>query len=193
MKYVRHDFVENYINAVNNGDDVELKKIILDELSKIILVQPNLIVEALANSGIDAKSTSPKELIRLVKENISNKKLTVRLSKLILLMNAKSKDGKFLNVSGAMGKTYRSWNSKGADFLKDNSDIENSLDSIMENIIDEDGVKELNESLDGYKNFGGSEKKLPKVQKREISNVQMFGIVVAISITFIALFKLNKE
>jgi hypothetical protein len=193
MKYVRHDFSENYLTAVKNQDDALLKDVVLDELGKLVLMHPKVVAEALQKSGVSvSESPSKKEMANAIVENKGNKGLMNRLGKLTMLINAKDKDNKFLNMEGSMGDSSRGWLSKGADYLKENKEITHSLCGVLPEALDEEGAKQLNGQLEAYSNFGGRDTEVPFINTENLSKTQVFGLLVVGAVIVYGCVKLSK-
>lgn len=200
MKYVRHDFVGNFINAIGNGgSDEEIKKLVIDEVAKIVVIEPTLVAEVLSSSGVKVSNKpTATELANKIHENRENPKLIKKLSKVVLLTNAQDENGKFLNVDGSLGKSTRSWFSKGSEYLKQNEDVNVALQETMAEIIDEEGRDRVIAEISSYQNFGGKEKKTPPRTSSPTntgvsSSVKVVGVIVVLSVMMFGIYQLRDK
>ena len=83
MKFVKHDVIQNYLAFT----DVERDAIVIDEISKSIMVFPKSVKDILLSCNISFHDDSPENLLKAIKSNCSNLKMINKLAKLTLVCN----------------------------------------------------------------------------------------------------------
>jgi hypothetical protein len=97
MKYLRHDFTEN-IYSLPTG---LRESMILDELSKLINLSHKGTIDAIKISGVDIVDNASKEVVaKVLCENWNNLKLRNKISKMLILVNARTENDDFVNFDG---------------------------------------------------------------------------------------------
>lgn len=128
MQFESHEFEKNFMNAVGSKDKGLTKRMMLDELSTLIVRYPLEVGDAIRDSGIELKEKpSSKTLIDVLSNNLEkNKKLA---KKIVVLMAKKSTansavDGKYHNAPGKVGS-----------FLKNNPDLVNTGANLLSGLF----------------------------------------------------------
>lgn len=161
MKFVKHDVVQNYLAF----SDTERDAILIDEISKSIMVFPKSVKDILISCDIHFENNSPENLLKAIKANGSNLKMIHKLAKIMLVCNYhlqnKSKEPTE-NVS------FRELMNDKKDFLNQNADIFNDSVFRMQKMFKSKKTKdELTKSVYEYLNMdGNSEQTLVSIQKK---------------------------
>lgn len=152
MKYLRHDFTEN-IYALPRG---LRESMVLDELSKLINLQPKSCKDALAVSGVDVKSKLKKtEIAKLICDNNHNLKLRNRLAKMIVVINAREEDDKFVSFDGDFSNSMRDLMNKGKVYIDKYKEKINDVSFVIgQSLSLKSSSNTLNKNLRDYDNFG---------------------------------------
>lgn len=123
MRYEKHDFRKNFLNATGSQDSEMTRELILDEISTLVVRYPIEVSDVIKESGITIKAdASTNELIKVLSKNLPvNKKLPSNLMKLIIAKASKAspnnKKKKMLMMKG--------WSNAEGDFGKFISKKEN--------------------------------------------------------------------
>lgn len=107
MKYEKHDFASNFINA-NAARDVGLTKgLVLGEISRLIVAHPVEIQDAIKDAGIELKKEpSELEIVVALSKNLShNRALAKSISKLLIKYGSKSDKAAHLKAEGDEDET----------------------------------------------------------------------------------------
>ena len=148
MKIVKHDFVENYLAFSED----ERQDILLQEISKAIMMFPNAIKDILATEKINPKSNKPKDLLDAIVSNSQNPSLANKLAKISMVTN--------LHLQKSKGSdndiSYRKLMNDKANFLKENEDILKDSAYKFRNMLTKKGYqKRLAQSVNEYLNMDG--------------------------------------
>jgi len=150
MKLVNHDFVENYLAF----SDDERADVLLQELSKAIMMFPKAISDILKNEDVVAESNSSHDLLEAIFQNSKNQSLVQKIAKVTMITNMQIK--KFKEESENV--SYRKLLSDKGDFIKDNDDILKDLSHRLSNMLSQKGYqKHLTLSVNEYLNLDGQQ------------------------------------
>jgi hypothetical protein len=156
MKLVNHDFVENYL-AFSDDERVD---VLLQELSKAIMMFPKAISDVLRNEKVVTSSESPNYLLNSIFDNAKNKSLIEKIAKVVMITNMQIK--KFKEDSENV--SYRKLLSDKGDFIKENDDILKDLSSRLTKMLSHKGYqKHLTQSVNEYLNLDGQPNKTTNV------------------------------
>jgi hypothetical protein len=150
MKLVNHDFVENYLAFSDN----ERADVLLQELSKAIMMFPKSISDVLRNEKVVTSSESANDLLIAIFDNAKNKSLIEKIAKVVMITNVQIK--KFKEDSENV--SYRKLLSDKGDFIKENDDILKDLSSRLTKMLSQKGYqKHLTQSVNEYLNLDGQQ------------------------------------
>jgi len=148
MKIIKHDFVENYLSF----SDDERQDILLQEISKAIMMFPNAIKDILTNEKITPKSNKPNDLLDAIVSNASNYDLMTKLAKISMVTNMELQKSKGADKD----ISYRKLMNDKADFIKENDDILKDSVRKFRSMLHQKGYqKKLAQSVNEYLNMDG--------------------------------------
>lgn len=148
MKIIKHDFVENYLSF----SDDERQDILLQEISKAIMMFPNAIKDILTNEKITPKSNKPNDLLDAIMSNASNYDLMTKLAKISMVTNMELQKSKGADKD----ISYRKLMNDKADFIKENDDILKDSVRKFRSMLHQKGYqKKLAQSVNEYLNMDG--------------------------------------
>lgn len=151
MRHIKHDFIANYILTSAEGK----RDLLMDEISKAILLYPKAIADVLDTCGIYYKSDEPKELMSAIKTNADDLRMQNRLVKIAILVN---RNGSTTYDKHARTISHRNLMRKGSQFLKQHSEIIKELVLLSkESLQDKTYSKRLGKFMDIYLNMDGNE------------------------------------
>jgi len=84
MRWVRHNFAKNY----HSFDGATKTTILADELSKAIVMEPDLVGQIFKENNIIVSSLSARSLVKLLIENKENNKMMKEITALVLALNS---------------------------------------------------------------------------------------------------------
>jgi hypothetical protein len=150
MKLVNHDFVQNYLAFSDN----ERADVLLQELSKAIMMFPKAILDIFKNEDIAPKSNSSQDLLEAIFENAKNASMIQKIAKVTMITNVQIK--KFKEESENV--SYRKLLSDKGDFIKENDDVLKDLSSRLTKMLSQKGYqKHLTQSVNEYLNLDGQQ------------------------------------
>jgi hypothetical protein len=150
MKLVNHDFVQNYLAFSDN----ERADVLLQELSKAIMMFPKAILDIFKNEDIAPKSNSSQDLLEAIFENAKNASMIQKIAKVTMITNLQIK--KFKEESENV--SYRKLLSDKGDFIKENDDVLKDLSSRLTKMLSQKGYqKHLTQSVNEYLNLDGQQ------------------------------------
>jgi hypothetical protein len=177
MKLVKHNVIENYV-AFSDDERVE---IILQEMSKSLMMFPKAITEIFDTCKIKYSNSSAKELRKIIEQNSSDLKMLNKIVKLSLITNdelqkAKGKD--------ATDKTYRQLMSGRDDFFKENQDIVQDavlkLRELLKSKQSDKFAKEVNEylNMDGENFDDGFKSSIDSSPSDVLKKILIIGVII---------------
>jgi hypothetical protein len=116
MKLVKHNVIENYVGF----SDDERIEIIVQEISKCLMMFPNAVADIFDACKIKYQNKNPKELQKVIEQNASDLKMINKLVKLSLVANEELQKANGGDVSVL---NYRKIMSNKDEFFKENKDI----------------------------------------------------------------------
>jgi len=150
MKLVNHDFVQNYLAFSDN----ERADVLLQELSKAIMMFPKAILDIFKNEDIVPKSNASQDLLEAIFENAKNASMIQKIAKVTMITNVQIK--KFKEESENV--SYRKLLSDKGDFIKENDDVLKDLSSRLTKMLSQKGYqKHLTQSVNEYLNLDGQQ------------------------------------
>jgi len=148
MKIVKHDFVENYLAF----SDDERQDILLQEISKAIMMFPNAIKDILVTEKITPKSNNPKDLLDAIVTHSESPSLANKLAKVSMVTNMELQK----NKGNDKDISYRKLMNDKAEYLKANEDILRDSSYKFRNMLTKKGYqKRLIQSVNEYLNMDG--------------------------------------
>lgn len=148
MKIVKHDFVENYLSFSED----ERQDVLLQEVSKAIMMFPNAIKDILTNEKITPKTNKPNDLLDAIVSNSSNYSLMTKLAKISMVTNMELQKNKGVDKD----ISYRKLMNDKSEFLKANEDILKDSVFKFKNMLHQKGYqKKLAQSVNEYLNMDG--------------------------------------
>ena len=154
MKIVKHDFVENYLAF----SDDERQDILLQEISKAIMMFPNAIKDILATEKITPKSNSSKDLLDAIVIHSQSPSLANKLAKVSMVTNMELQK----NKGNDKDISYRKLMNDKAEYLKANEDILRDSSYKFRSMLTKKGYqKRLIQSVNEYLNMDGQNTSTP--------------------------------
>jgi len=151
MRHIKHDLVANY----KTYSEDSRKELLIDEISKAILLYPKAIADVLTNCGIYYCSTSPAHLKRAIEQNNDDLRMLNKIVRLAFLVN---RNGSTNYDKHNRNITYRNVMRTGKTFLNENRDILKSAVLETKFAMEELGFSEkLRTSVKTYLNMDGEE------------------------------------
>lgn len=150
MKLVNHDFVQNYLAFSDN----ERADVLLQELSKAIMMFPKAILDIFKNEDITPKRNTSNDLLEAIFENSKNASMIQKIAKVTMITNMQIK--KFKEESENV--SYRKLLSDKGDFIKENDDVLKDLSLRLTKMLSQKGYqKHLTQSVNEYLNLDGQQ------------------------------------
>lgn len=150
MKLVNHDFVQNYL-AFSDNERVD---VLLQELSKAIMMFPKAILDIFKNEDITPKGNTSNDLLEAIFENSKNASMIQKIAKVTMITNMQIK--KFKEESENV--SYRKLLSDKGDFIKENDDVLKDLSLRLTKMLSQKGYqKHLTQSVNEYLNLDGQQ------------------------------------
>jgi hypothetical protein len=105
MRYIRHNFDENY----SAFDGADRQKILADELAKTLVMEPITIARIFEENNIDVPKPTAKNLAKMMREHQGNKKLMSQITGVVIALNSDFDGGQhsFLGIGKGIGKEAR--------------------------------------------------------------------------------------
>jgi hypothetical protein len=169
MKIVKHDFVENYLAF----SDDERQDILLQEISKAIMMFPNAIKDILVTEKITPKGNSPKDLLDAIVTNSESPSLANKLAKVSMVTNMELQK----NKGNDKDISYRKLMNDKAEYLKANEDILRDSSYKFRNMLTKKGYqKRLIQSVNEYLNMDGQNTPTPITTNNQTQSVTKQGL-----------------
>ena len=214
MKCVKHDFYHNFVNT-SQSNLILTKKILIDEVSKLLLLHPNIIIEILKDENISLpENATQDQLTQILGNNLYRRNIRNKIAKLILLTNSRDEEGKFLNFKKTfgdfnsaegkgLGKFLKNLFGKGKKFYAENKDEIDNISYGLGETFGGTSSKGTNSSAsqtlqNNTKNLQNwqSDKPLYTPQAGGMSTNKilfiLFGSAIGIALLFITFKKLKK-
>ena len=164
MKIVKHDFVENYLSFSED----ERQDILLQEISKAIMMFPNAIKDILTNEKITPKSNKPNDLLDAIVSNASNYDLMTKLAKISMVTNLELQK----NKGSDKDISYRKLMNDKSQFFKENEDILKDSVRKFRSMLHQKGYqKKLAQSVNEYLNMDGQNTSQATINETQTSVV----------------------
>lgn len=164
MKIVKHDFVENYLSFSED----ERQDILLQEISKAIMMFPNAIKDILTNEKITPKSNKPNDLLDAIVSNASNYDLMTKLAKISMVTNLELQK----NKGSDKDISYRKLMNDKSEFFKENEDILKDSIRKFRSMLHQKGYqKKLAQSVNEYLNMDGQNTSQATINETQTSSV----------------------
>ena len=137
MQYIKHNFVENYTNAVKSKDTRLADDILLDEIAKMVVFDRQAICGTLKINSSATNSVLTKKVLKLVRANPEARKILVNM---IIDRNDYTKD-KVTDFSFDGKGLYKNTNAKSLVdkqkvLIANSMDRTLSFDGLSESVID---------------------------------------------------------
>lgn len=151
MRHIKHDFVSNYSTLATD----DKKNLLMDEISKAIMLYPQAISDVLDTCGIYYESDSPKHITKAIKDNRDDLKMLNRVVRIAILVN---KDGNTNYDKHKRTISHRNLMRKGSEFLKKNqSIIREAVLNTQDALEEKHYVDKLGKFVNVYLNMDGNE------------------------------------
>jgi hypothetical protein len=191
MKIVKHNFVENYLAFSED----ERQDVLLQEVSKAIMMFPNAIKDILNNEKVVPKSNKPNDLLDAIVSNAENSSLMNKLAKISIVTNLELQKSKGVDND----ISYRKLMNDKSEFLKENEDILRDSSYKFRTMLTKKGYqKRLAQSVNEYLNMDGQGANktnmvntTPNDSKKPISTGTILAIA-AVVVVAIVLTKVDK-
>lgn len=149
MRLVKHNFIENF----NDFSQEEREDLLMQEISKAILLFPNAFKDIFDICEVPYNSIETNDLSQAILDNNDNLKMINKVVRLSILVN---KDGngdlKHLNRDSS----YRQIMSSGKSFLKEHHEVVKEAVSTFREMFTQENYSEmLNENVKSYLNLDG--------------------------------------
>ena len=169
MKIVKHNFVENYLAFSED----ERQDILLQEVSKAIMMFPNAIKDILVTEKITPKGNSPKDLLYAIVTNSESPSLANKLAKVSMVTNMELQK----NKGNDKDISYRKLMNDKAEYLKANEDILRDSSYKFRNMLTKKGYqKRLIQSVNEYLNMDGQNTPTPITTNNQTQSVTKQGL-----------------
>jgi len=169
MKIVKHNFVENYLAF----SDDERQDILLQEISKAIMMFPNAIKDILVTEKITPKSNNPKDLLDAIVTHSESPSLANKLAKVSMVTNMELQK----NKGNDKDISYRKLMNDKAEYLKANEDILRDSSYKFRNMLTKKGYqKRLIQSVNEYLNMDGQNIPTPITTNNQTQSVTKQGL-----------------
>tara|TARA_R110000751_G_scaffold11508_1_gene40457 strand:- start:1278 stop:1904 length:627 start_codon:yes stop_codon:yes gene_type:complete len=116
MRYIRHNFDENY--SAFDGED--RRNILADELAKALVMEPTTIAKIFEENNIEVTNPSSKHLAKMMREHQTNHKLMEQITAVVIALNSDFDGGQhsFLGIGKGGGKAARQGRRAEKDYAK---------------------------------------------------------------------------
>jgi hypothetical protein len=187
MRLVKHNFIENF----NEFSQEEREDLLMQEISKAILLFPNAFKDIFDICGVQYNSTDSNDLAQSILDNNKNLKMINKVVRLSILVN---KDGngdlKHLNRDSS----YRQIMSSGKSFLKQHNEVvKESVNTFREMFKQENYSEMLNENVKSYLNLDGGEEVEDEQEVKTSQSTFSFKPILAIALIGVVGFILYKK
>lgn len=147
MRLIRHNVIENYLSF----NDDERTDLLLQELSKAVMVYPLAMAQVLESCGIDYDQPTPKAVKKAICDNADDLKMLNRVTKIVLVTTDElSKRG----ANNNRETPYRELMKDRGQFFKDNAEIlKDAVLKLRKNLVSLNTA--FDEHLNMYLNMDG--------------------------------------
>lgn len=150
MKLVKHNVIENYL-AFDGDDRLD---VIVQELSKVVMMFPKAVTDVFDMCNIKYKSSDPKELQKLIEQNSNDLKMLNKLVKLSLVANMELQNAKGQNTNQ---KSFNEMVSNKDDFFKENQDIQKDAVLLLRDMFGSKKKTNFAKEVNEYLNMDGDD------------------------------------
>ena len=183
MKFIKHNAIDNFSCFTK----AEKEDLIIQEMSKMLLLYPRATADILDNCGVNYKSLKPEDLSLAVEKNGKNLKMLNRIIRLSFLVNEKG--GKTM-VGHDRNMSYRDVMKKGKPLVKEHQEAMKEATLLTRDMMSQEMFsKILGRNVKVYLNLdgqGNAEEEAPKeiveqvVEGKKISPFFWVAIGVAV-------------
>jgi len=187
MRLVKHNFIENF----NDFSQEEREDLLMQEITKAMLLFPNAFKDVFDICEVQYKSTDTNELAQVILDNNKNLKLINRVVRLSILVNKDgSGDLKHLNRNSS----YRQIMSSGKSFLKEHHEIvKESVSTFREMFKQENYSELLNENVQSYLNLDGQTEEQDEEPTKTVTTGFSFKPILVVALIGVVGYILYKK
>jgi len=187
MRLVKHNFIENF----NDFSQEEREDLLMQEITKAMLLFPNAFKDVFDICQVQYKSTDTNDLAQTILDNNKNLKLINRVVRLSILVNKDgSGDLKHLNRDSS----YRQIMSSGKSFLKQHHEIvKESVSTFREMFKQENYSELLNENVQSYLNLDGQTEEQDEEQTKTETKGFSFKPILVVALIGVVGYILYKK
>jgi hypothetical protein len=150
MKLVKHNVIENYL-AFDGEDRLD---VIVQELSKVVMMFPKAVTDVFDMCNIKYKTSEPKELQKLIEQNSNDLKMLNKLVKLSLVANMELQNAKGQNTNQ---KSFNEMVANKDDYFKENQDIQKDAVLLLRDMFGSKKKTNFAKEVNEYLNMDGDE------------------------------------
>jgi len=187
MRLVKHNFIENF----NDFSQEEREDLLMQEITKAMLLFPNAFKDVFDICEVQYKSTDTNDLAQTILDNNKNLKLINRVVRLSILVNKDgSGDLKHLNRDSS----YRQIMSSGKSFLKQHHEIvKESVSTFREMFKQENYSELLNENVQSYLNLDGQTEEQEEEETKTVTKGFSFKPILVVALIGVVGYILYKK
>jgi hypothetical protein len=187
MRLVKHNYIENF----NDFSQEEREDLLMQEITKAMLLFPNAFKDVFDICEVQYKSTDTNELAQVILDNNKNLKLINRVVRLSILVNKDgSGDLKHLNRNSS----YRQIMSSGKSFLKEHHEIvKESVSTFREMFKQENYSELLNENVKSYLNLDGQTEEQDEEPTKTVTTGFSFKPILVVALIGVVGYILYKK
>jgi hypothetical protein len=187
MRLVKHNFIENF----NDFSQEEREDLLMQEITKAMLLFPNAFKDVFDICQVRYKSTDTNDLAQTILDNNKNLKLINKVVRLSILVNKDgSGDLKHLNRDSS----YRQIMSSGKSFLKEHHEIVKEAVSTFREMFKQENYSEiLNENVQSYLNLDGQTEEKDEEQTKTVTKGFSFKPILVVALIGVVGYILYKK
>ena len=148
MKLVKHNVIENYL-AFDGEDRLD---VIVQELSKVVMMFPKAVTDVFDACGVKYESTEAKELQKKIEQNSNNLKMLNKLVKLSLVANNVLQESKGKDTDKI---SFKEMVANKDDFFKENQDIQKDAVLLLRDMLNSTKKTNFAKEVNEYLNMDG--------------------------------------
>lgn len=186
MKLIKHNVIENYVGF----SDDERIEIIVQEISKCVMMFPQAITDIFDTCKIQYSKNTPKELQKVIEQNASDLKMINKLIKLSLVANDELQKAK----GGDLSKlNYRKIMSNKDDFFKENKDIVQDAVLKLREFLKSKQTQKFTQEVNEYLNMDGADFNDSFVSSIDRPKNDLINKILIISVLVAGIYYLTKK
>ena len=202
MRYLRHDFYYNFVNASGTKDK---EQILTDEIAKLIVINPDIVRDALRTHGVTvSKTVGNVRLAEKVGNNLKDRKFREKIAKLILILNIRDENNQYVdtlyNADGKKQGWLRKLFSKGKQFYDENKDQIDELNNSLGDVYGGKGggtnkaaTENLKDTVNSYQQWGKGGLYQGDISEKKTNYMPyIVGGAIALTLVGFTIYRLKK-